>query len=540
MTETTTQAVERQETAAPPPETPPPTPAPVEQTGKQVAHTPGGYPVLPLTLSGANSAVGLVGAAGLSGGPVAAAGAAAGAALIGAVATARSKAKKRTRGATASGASTPRGARGRGALGSSRGGGLGGSRAGSRSGGGAGGRRGAGKSPAAGGRSGGGASGAGRRGAPTTRAGRAANGLSPRKAGAGAGKAGGRPRGGASAGGRSPGGGRAGQVRALRADKARNTPSRSAARQQQTRDRRNVADARRQAKQQARAAKAAANGGRGPVGRDVARLGRKAAAAARWAVGKARQQRDRANDREVAAKRSAVRKAPARRAARWALLKSAARFHGRRILGALLAGAVGTVGFVSSPLGRKLGIPTLVHPGRRLYRRLVASARGSRIERDAAIRERLREAEAAADAAPEDEIKDRVERPTHLTPRIPAAPMEIRVSGFKFEEAAAEMEQAARTYDPDGNMEVVAMVDNLPQAMESIAKTFLTLAERADGEFAFEKDVANAFDDIYKTLMDAVDAAEDLTKTFRQVHEADIARHEDPRNGTEAEKGWNV
>ncbi|WP_239502048.1 hypothetical protein [Streptomyces qinglanensis] len=235
-----------------------------------------------------------------------------------------------------------------------------------------------------------------------------------------------------------------------------------------------------------------------------------------------------------------MRKAPARRAARWALAKSAARFHGRRVLAGLLAGVAGTAGLATSPLGRKLGLPALVRPGRRLYRRLMLSARASRTERDTAIREQRQEAEAAADAAPEDDIKDRVERPTHLTPRIPSPPVEVRVSGFKFEEAAAEMEQAARTYDPDGNMEVVAMVDNLPQAMESIAKTFLTLAERADGEFAFEKEVAAAFDDIYKTLMSAVDGAEDLTKAFRQVHAADIARHEDPRNGTEAEKGWNV
>ncbi|NSC22609.1 hypothetical protein FM076_16090 [Streptomyces albus subsp. chlorinus] len=265
-----------------------------------------------------------------------------------------------------------------------------------------------------------------------------------------------------------------------------------------------------------------------------------AAVGARRVIDRARERQDRATARDVASKRTAVRKAPARRAARWALLKSAARFHGRRILAGLLAGVVGTLGAPVSLLGRKLGIPVLVGPGRRLYRRLAASARESRIERDAAIRARLREAEAAADAAPETEIKDRVERPTHLAPLIPSSPMEIRVSGFKFDEAAAEMEEAARNYNPDGNMEVVEMVDNLPQAMESIAKTFLTLAERADDEFAFEKDVADGFDDIYQTLLNGVDAAEELVKVFRKVHEADIARHEDPRNGTEAEKGWNV
>jgi hypothetical protein len=102
------------------------------------------------------------------------------------------------------------------------------------------------------------------------------------------------------------------------------------------------------------------------------------------------------------------------------------------------------------------------------------------------------------------------------------------------------MENAARSYDPDGNMEVLAMIEGLPQAMQSIANTFRILAERSDEEFAFEKDVAAGFDDIHRTLLNAVDAADTLVPLFRQVHEQDIARHEDPRNGSEAEKGWNV
>ncbi|WP_236592264.1 hypothetical protein [Streptomyces sp. NHF165] len=211
-------------------------------------------------------------------------------------------------------------------------------------------------------------------------------------------------------------------------------------------------------------------------------------------------------------------------------------------MAAALAGTAGLVGLVTSPLGRRLGIPALAQPGRRLYRRLMGIAHKARAERDAAIRDRLHEQVAALDGDQDDEVKDRVERPDHLAPLIssPTSERDFRVPGFKFNQAAAEMEQAARTYDPDGNMEVVEMVDTLPEAMESIAKTFLTLAERADKEFAFEKEVAEAFNDIYKNLLGAVDFATELTKTFRKVHEADIARHEEPRNGTQAEKGWNV
>ncbi|MEU9291969.1 hypothetical protein AB0D57_47175 [Streptomyces sp. NPDC048275] len=65
-------------------------------------------------------------------------------------------------------------------------------------------------------------------------------------------------------------------------------------------------------------------------------------------------------------------------------------------------------------------------------------------------------------------------------------------------------------------------------------------AERADSEFPLEKEVADGFNDIFGALNSAVAVAEDMGPLFRQAHEHDIARHEDPRNGPEAEKGWNV
>ncbi|WP_406508417.1 hypothetical protein [Streptomyces sp. NBC_00212] len=341
------------------------------------------------------------------------------------------------------------------------------------------------------------------------------------------------------------GAGRLGQARALRTANARRHPTRSAARTGATQDRRAVADARRDAKAAARQAKRdARGGGRGPLGRAAAWGGRKAGAGARALISKARGKQDRATDAALAAKRSAARKAPARRKARWALWRSAARMFGKRLLACALGGALGLVGLVTSPIGRRLGIPWLVHPGRRLYRRIVDKARRQCAERDARIRKTRSEEEAAADAAASADpgaIGDRVERPARMVPvSYPTVSEVENVSGFKFEEAASEMQNAAATYDPDSNMEVVDMIDNLPSALECVAKTFLILAERSDREFAFEKEVADGFDDIYKSLLSAVDAAVDLGPRFREIHEGDIARHEDPRNGSDAEKKWNV
>ncbi|TQJ89313.1 hypothetical protein [Streptomyces sp. SLBN-31] len=522
MTETTTEPVAHPATTPPPPPpTTPPDQAQIASSERELAHTSGGIPVLPLALAGTNGAVGAVSTVALvGGGPIALAVAAGGAAVVGT--TAAIRARRRT--TTANG--------GRGSAGSDQ-------------------RRNASRPSAS--RSGGGSGlfsggrGRGRGSGGKSRTGSGTGGLGLRSGGrGGAGRHGGsgrptsRPsasRSGASRSGAGGGSGRLGQVRALRNANRKQSPTRTAARQQTTAARRQVADARRNARATNRANKAAS---RGLLGRAGGWAAGKAAAGSRALVNKARAARDRATGAQVAAKRDQVRKAPARRKARWGLLKSASRFQGRRLLAALAGGAAGVLGCLTTPLGKKLGWRALIHPGRRLYARLVAAARAKRAARDEQIRATRAAEEAAADSNPQ-EIGDRVQRPASLIPTFLSAVQEaISVSGFKFEEAAAEMENAARTYDPDGNMEVLAMIDNLPTAMLSIANTFRILAERSDEEFAFEKDVAAGFDDIHRTLLNAVDSAETLVPLFRQAHEQDIARHEEPRNGTEAEKGWNV
>ncbi|MYS27715.1 hypothetical protein GTW38_12420, partial [Streptomyces sp. SID7804] len=69
MTELSTEpvAVEAPAPAPPPETTPAPAPTPA---AAGVEHTPGGWPVVPLALSGANTTVGMVAAASLAGGPV--------------------------------------------------------------------------------------------------------------------------------------------------------------------------------------------------------------------------------------------------------------------------------------------------------------------------------------------------------------------------------------------------------------------------------------------------------------------------------------
>ncbi|MFI2643266.1 hypothetical protein [Streptomyces sp. NPDC018610] len=537
MTELSTEpvAVEAAPTppAAPPPDT---APAPTAAAADEVDHTPGGWPVVPLALSGVNTTAGMVAAASLAGGPIAAIVAATGAAVLGTVAAARSRTPNPRRDARRNAARTAgRTATRNTGLRHSSTGGAGSRAAGGRSSGSHGKRSGGSGRGTSGSRSGGVPSQHRRSTGPTARHNNTTNGP----------KTGGKAAPGLSkhlSGGLGKAASRAGQIKALRAQQAAGGGSRADRRAQTTAARRAVADARRNAKAAAGTNRPGKPGG--AAGRLLGGAVRKARAARDAAVAKQRAKRDAKTGGTVAAQRATVRKAPARRAARQALRRSAARFHGRRLLAALLALPVGLLGLITTPLGRKLGVGWLMHPGRRLYRRLAGIAGEQRAARDAAIREGLAEQEAAADAEAAADgtegIADGVERPASQVPATSEVSEGEHVSGFRFEEVAAEMEQAATQYDPENAMEILAMVEGLPAALTSVANVMKILAERSDSEFPLEKEVADGFNDIFGALMSAVAVAEDMGPLFRQAHEQDIARHEDPRNGTEAEKGWNV
>ncbi|MFJ8211856.1 hypothetical protein [Streptomyces sp. NPDC096033] len=541
-----------------PPEETTPAPAPQAETSpsgarKEVEHTPGGFPVVPLAFSGVNSAAGLVATAALAGGPAGAALAMTGAAALAAVA-ARQHAKTAKPGRNKTGSKTSTsGAHGAGqAAAGRRGGGLLGRipsqpGAASRTGRGTGSGTGSRTTPAGG-------QARHRAGAPS--GGRAAAGRSTTsKTAAGKGTSSAQGRAGRALGGL--GGGRAGQVRDLRAQAHTDSPTRAAQRAASTQARRQVADSRRAAKAADRAASTAKP--RGAAARTLTKGMSKAAAVRDKAVQASRKAADRSAGRSVAAGREGVReaavrkraaqlKAPAQKAARKALLRSAARFHARRALDAVLGGAAGLLGMVTTPLGRKLGWSWLMNPGRRLYSFLVGRARAVREAQDEEIRAQLEADEATADAqaAAEQEadepIGDRAERPTTHVPAHPTVEGAAvsSTSGFRFEELAAEMEQAAQSYEPENCMEILAMLEGLPEALQAIANILRILAERSDSEFPFEKIVADMLGDLFQMFTNTVDYTEQLGPTFREAHEADIARHEDPRNGHEAEKGWNV
>ncbi|MFE6868534.1 hypothetical protein ACFVFS_18450 [Kitasatospora sp. NPDC057692] len=585
-------------TSALPVEPAPPAAAAGRRSPARPAHTRGGLPVVPLAVATGNTAVGAVSAAALAGGPLALALLAGGAAAATGAAALRSRTAKNAgrkgTGQTSNragaghrpgagglfGAPGPAGARSS----------LGQQQRPARPG-----AAGAGRPP---GRTGGpagvnglfGAGASGRRGAGSASPGRPAGeqGRSGRNTGAVKGLASG-PGARAAAGHRSVAGGgsgsglgvRAAQVRAARADRAASAPTRREKRVQDTAARRTVADARRAAKvaarEEKRAAKATAreltraghkvpaSGSAGGVGAgSVKRTARKAARDARRQAKQdrrlaARQQagqdkrlagrvaRDGRADDRVRGRRVAMRKGAVARAARKRLRRSAARYWARWALAALLAGAVGLIGAVTTPLGRRLDMPWLMHPGRRLFARMLGRARDDRQARDQAIADGLDAALAAAETldtpvpdTDEGEVADTVPRAprnhnsTDSNAVSPGGTVSTATgSTFSFAEVAAEMEALANTFDPDGMMQVLAMCEEIPDALQSIANVFKILAEKADAEFPLEAPIAEALTEVYSHIQLAVQTAGEIGEVFRRLHEQDIRRHEDPRNGEE-------
>ncbi|MFI9206277.1 hypothetical protein [Streptomyces sp. NPDC053048] len=540
------------------PESAPPAARPSTPT----PHIPGGIPAVPLTVIGANSTVAAVSAAVVTAGAATTGLAAAGLAVtaMGATALTRRAAAK-----TAAGRTGATG--GKSASGSAR------TRTGSTSGG-LGGRRsaaGGGKVPRARSGSASGSRNSGTGGRSGARALRASGQTAHRRA--------------AAAGAAKNARGALGAVKAVRAARQAAAPTRAQRRAKDTADARRLSDARRAAKAQRKAARraakgkgtgggsgsgrtaglglrkspkpaAAGGGGRATQGKNQGG-GRRGAAArrdgarqlsmrerARQARRRARDRFRRAQDQRTACRLSRLRDVRRRARARmrmWRrLTASALRCYGRKLLAAGLSIPFFAIGLITHPIGVRLGWNWLQYLGPRVYRRLANAADRARAERDRTIRDEYETAVEAAAERDDHPVAAQVRRaPRHhlstggsTSMSTPAGP------GFLFNESAADMEAAAQAYDPDGMMHVHDTIQGFPDALDSVANTFAILAKKADEEFPLEPEVGAALDDIYKALQQAIDQAEEAFKVFCVVHEQDIKRHTDPRNG--AEEKWDT
>ncbi|MFD9692530.1 hypothetical protein ACFWXO_42995 [Kitasatospora sp. NPDC059088] len=111
---------------------------------------------------------------------------------------------------------------------------------------------------------------------------------------------------------------------------------------------------------------------------------------------------------------------------------------------------------------------------------------------------------------------------------------------FSLTSAADVLLQAATTFDPENMVQFGAFADELPIAYGTIQEVLRVLTEKGIEQLPLDKVVVEEIAQGYRAMGNVVNALQEVGPTFRKAHAEDLERHENPRNGLEAERKWNV
>jgi hypothetical protein len=362
-------------------------------------------------------------------------------------------------------------------------------------------------------------------------------------------------------------GSRAAQIKQLRRDKATNTPTRKDRRVKDLADRRALSDGRRQDKRDARALRKAnrntprpgagktvspALTKRASVTQPIAKTSGKATDTLRPTTktdrlrAKTRTALDKATENRAARIRQARRKAKARATLAKTRAGARTRFAVKAAGYGLLSAPLGLLGCLTTPLGKRLGWRWLQYPGRRLYQHLTTNARynlGARLA-DAHNTYAHATDPTSLETTPQAQqpLADTVARAprTGHTPDLTGDADMSEDIKLHFLETSEETVSAARAYEPGGMLHVRQVIKAMPVALENWAQAFAVLAEKSDAEFPLGDEIGEGLDDIHQAMRQLIARAEDLADTFDKTHEADIDRLLNPRKSRDAEKLWDT
>ncbi|MEW1914640.1 hypothetical protein AB0442_40765 [Kitasatospora sp. NPDC085895] len=114
------------------------------------------------------------------------------------------------------------------------------------------------------------------------------------------------------------------------------------------------------------------------------------------------------------------------------------------------------------------------------------------------------------------------------------------VPAFSLSSAADVMLQAASTFDPEHMTEFGVLADDLPVAFATLQEVLRVLAEQGRESLPLDPVVSEEIAQGYQAMGRVIQALENVAPVFRQAHADDLERNENPRNGLEAERKWNV
>lgn len=109
--------------------------------------------------------------------------------------------------------------------------------------------------------------------------------------------------------------------------------------------------------------------------------------------------------------------------------------------------------------------------------------------------------------------------------------------GHHFIAAATEMARAAAAYQPTGMLQVGQDFTGLEEALRIHAEALKTTVENADANWPLHPNIVELMRQIHGLQLKAAELAGELKPAFNQLHDVDIARLENPRQG---ERMWDV
>ena len=109
-----------------------------------------------------------------------------------------------------------------------------------------------------------------------------------------------------------------------------------------------------------------------------------------------------------------------------------------------------------------------------------------------------------------------------------------------METAAEGVATTYSRYAPPTMMAVGREYEGLPVGLEALAQAVGCLAANSEANYPVHDTITEMVGNIYRLLVQVAAQAASITPAFRRAHAEDIARHEEPRKGREAEMMWNV
>jgi hypothetical protein len=167
--------------------------------------------------------------------------------------------------------------------------------------------------------------------------------------------------------------------------------------------------------------------------------------------------------------------------------------------------------------------------------------RKSALDRLKNVWKRRRKDRAAADTPTPDEptVAATVRRPTITAPATSTGGT-MSGGGHHFVAPAMELARAAAHYQPQGMLQVGADFAGLEEALRLHAEAMKVTVENADATQPLHPNIIELMRQIHGLQLKAAELAAELQPAFRQLHDVDIARLENPRKGAAGERMWDV